>query len=551
MRRRRRIRWAHCLLLLRFLLSPRRPRAGGRRGLAGLDPRPERRPLDQAAFRAGRRLPRAVPLETQRVRRGGGADARQHLGARPRHDRRQEHGGQPHRLAHVVELPVQLRGACRIPGHHPRFDVRDVLVGGVHDPERGSHALVQREAIHRLPIARHRRRRRGSERAGRAGRGHQPPLPVAVGHRDDARDEIAEVVREVDVVAILEPLPGEVAVLTVGNLLGQVQPQRIRSQALDRLQRIHGRAERLAHLLALPVDPAVSEHLPRQRDAGAHQHRGPDDAVEAGDVLADHVQVGRPPGVEQRVVGAVADARDVVDQRVHPDVDHAAGIGRNRYAPRLPGPAHGDVLEAGLEQPQDLVAADLRLERLRVRRVALEQGLAILRQAEEVVLLAYPLRRALVHRAGAVDEVLLLLERLARDAVPPFVEPLVDVARLDQARDERRHAAPVAIFRSPDEVVEGNVQPPPDVPERGLHPVAEGQRREPLLARALVHVLRVLVVSHQEPRIEAGEPLVARDDVGGHLLVRRAQVRPAVHVVDGGGEVEAGHASDPDTPSLR
>ena len=63
----------------------------------------------------------------------------------------------------------------------------------------------------------------------------------------------------------------------------------------------------------------------------------------------------------------------------------------------------------------------------------------------------------------------------------------------------------------------------------------------PSSARLLEHVLRVLVVAHQEARVEAAEPLVAGDDVGADLLVGRAQVRPAVHVVDGGGEEEAAH----------
>ena len=94
------------------------------------------------------------------------------------------------------------------------------------------------------------------------------------------------------------------------------------------------------------------------------------------------------------VVGAVADRGGVVDQRVEPDVDDAARVERQRNAPRLSGAADRDVLEAGLEQAQDLVAADLRLEELRVRGEVLEQRLLIRREPEEVVLLPDPLRLA-------------------------------------------------------------------------------------------------------------------------------------------------------------
>ena len=85
-----------------------------------------------------------------------------------------------------------------------------------------------------------------------------------------------------------------------------------------------------------------------------------------------------------------------------------------------------------------------------------------------------------------------------------------------------------------DEVVERDVEPLPDVAEHPLHLVAVGQRiLALLLARRAEHVLRVLVVPHQETGVVAGQPLVARDDVGGDLLVGRAEVRTAVDEVDG------------------
>ena len=120
----------------------------------------------------------------------------------------------------------------------------------------------------------------------------------------------------------------------------------------------------------------------------------------------------------------------------------------------------------------------------------------------------------------AVVEVLFLLERLARDAVPALVDPVVDVARLRDARHERRDAGPVALLGGPYEVVERDIEPRPDVAERGLHPVAERDGVFVELARALKDILRVLIVPHQETGVDPTEPLVARDDVGRDLLVR-------------------------------
>ena len=163
-----------------------------------------------------------------------------------------------------------------------------------------------------------------------------------------------------------------------------------------------------------------------------------------------------------------------------------------------------------------------------------QQPVLILRQAEEEVLLAYPVRFRAVDRTGPLDEVLLLLERLTRDAVPPFVEPLVDIAGCTDAADEFLHACPVPRLGRPDEVVEGEVETPPDVEELSRHPIAIGQRLFAQFLRLAEDVLRVFVVPHHEVHVEAGQPLVTRDHVGGNLLVRRPEVRAAVDVVDGG-----------------
>ncbi len=117
----------------------------------------------------------------------------------------------------------------------------------------------------------------------------------------------------------------------------------------------------------------------------------------------------------------------------------------------------------------------------------------------------------------------------------------VDVAGSGHAADELLHAGPVPRLGRPDEIVERQVQPLPDLEELLRHTVAVRARILAVLARLLVDVLRVLVVAHHEMGLEPGEPLVARDDVGGDLLVRRPEVRTAVHVIDGGSQIKTRH----------
>src|SRR2546430_13016387 len=97
---------------------------------------------------------------------------------------------------------------------------------------------------------------------------------------------------------------------------------------------------------------------------------------------------------------------------------------------------------------------------------------------------------------------------------------------------ERCHADLVAPFRRANEVVERHVEALPRPTELLLHPIAIRQRIEMLLGGFLEYVLGVLVVAHQEARLDAAEPLIAGNDVSRDFLVRRSEMRTAVDVVD-------------------
>ena len=54
--------------------------------------------------------------------------------------------------------------------------------------------------------------------------GRNAPRAIFLYHHGDATHQIAEVVREVGVVAFLETLPGKVAVLPEGDLFHEIEP---------------------------------------------------------------------------------------------------------------------------------------------------------------------------------------------------------------------------------------------------------------------------------------------------------------------------------------
>ncbi len=285
-------------------------------------------------------------------------------------------------------------------------------------------------------------------------------------------------------------------------------------------------------------EEAVAEDGARDLEAGRHQQRRPDHRVEPRDVLADHVEVARPHPVEEGLVGAEARRRDVVQQRVHPHVDHVVGVPGHRDAPVRARAADRQVLEAPLHEGDDLVAADLGQDELRPLLVEPQQRLLVRGEGEEVVVLLQALDRDAVDRAVPVHQLALGLELLAGRAVRALVGPQEDLPPVVEALDEQLDPLGVPGLGRPDEVVVGDEEPLPDLPPLRHHPVGPLLRRDAELGRRLRHVVAVLVGAGQEVDVLAAHPAVPRDQVARDDLVRGADVRLGVDVRDRRGDVE-------------
>ena len=129
------------------------------------------------------------------------------------------------------------------------------------------------------------------------GAGSVPPRFL----RDDrqrALRQVAEIVGEVGIDARHDGVVAVIAVLAERHLAQQEIAQRIDPVGVGKGEGIDDVADRLRHLLAAVEQEAVAEDVARHVDAGRHQEGRPIDRVEAHDVLADHVQVGRPVAPE-------------------------------------------------------------------------------------------------------------------------------------------------------------------------------------------------------------------------------------------------------------
>ena len=229
----------------------------------------------------------------------------------------------------------------------------------------------------------------------------------------------------------------------------------------------------LRHLLVVDEQPAADGVAPGQVDAGRHQHRRPVDAVEADDVLADDVHVDRPPAFELRLVGGEADGAEVVGERVEPHVGDVLGVPRERHAPLDAGAAHREVAQAGADDAERLVAAELGHDRAGVGVVPRQQPVAEAGEAEEVVLLLELVDGRLVDRAQAAGQQLVVgVVRLAAHAVLAAVVVELDVAGVVAALQQLGDRGVVARLGGADEVVVGDVEPRHAAAKRGAIPSA-------------------------------------------------------------------------------
>ncbi len=136
-----------------------------------------------------------------------------------------------------------------------------------------------------------------------------------------------------------------------------------------------------------------------------------------------------------------------------------------------------------------------------------------------------------------------LLELLTPDAVEPLVFAGEDVVRVALANpvDERGHRGAVARLGGADPVVVRAAELAPRVREPRRDAIHPGLRGQAVLLGRLRDLLPVLVHAHDVMDRVARQPAIAGDAVRADLLEGMPQVRLAVRIIDGGGEVKLSH----------
>ena len=366
-------------------------------------------------------------------------------------------------------------------------------------------------------------------------------IAVLGDHRQGALRQIAQIVGQIGVDAGDEGLVGIIAVLAEGHLAQEEVAHLIDAVMVDDGEGIDDVADGLRHLLAPVEQKAVAIDAARQLHARRHQEGRPVDGVKADDVLADDVHIRRPVFHPGRVLVREAAGGEIVGQGVHPDIHDMARRVRHRHAPVEGGARDGEILQAGLDEGDHLVAPLPWADELRMGLVMGQQLVLISREAEEIALLLHPLHL----RAGGGEfpavpfgQLVLAEIGLVAHRIPAGILVQIDVAIGRHAPPELLDGFLVALLGGADEVIVGAVERPDHGLKFRRHFIDELFGRLALFLGRLDDLLAVFVHPGEEHNVITVQPLEAGQRVGGQGLVGVADVRRAIGIGNGGGDIE-------------
>ena len=237
----------------------------------------------------------------------------------------------------------------------------------------------------------------------------------------------------------------------------------------------------------------------------------------------------------------VAQAREVVEQGVEPDVGDVAVVEGQGDAPihAALGPGDAQVLQGLLEKSQHLVLVAFRADPVGVGLDVVDEPVLVFAHAEEVVFFLEEGGDRFVVRAAAVHQVPLQVKALAAEAIEPAVLPEVNVPGVVHPLQDLLHHAHVGRVGGADVVVVADIQAVPGPAEAGADLVHEVLDRQAHGGGGFQDLVAVFVGAGLEAHLLPQEAVAAGQGISHHRGVGVADVGLGVDVIDGRGEVDS------------
>ena len=247
------------------------------------------------------------------------------------------------------------------------------------------------------------------------------------------------------------------------------------------------------------------------------------------------MQIGRPQFREifRGIVHVVADARDIIRQRVHPHVHHVPFIEVHGNPPLERRARYAQILQAFFQEVvHHLVLAGSGADEIGVRFDVFRQSVGIFAHFKEVRFFLFALYFSAAIGALAVYQLAFREKRFARRAVPALIAALINIALLVKFTENFRHYFFVLLVRSADKFVIAHAHAVPDTADFGGNLVHVPLRRNARGGGFFLYLLPVLVRARLQKHFITLFAFEPGDRVRQNRLVRVADMRLARSVGD-------------------
>ena len=263
--------------------------------------------------------------------------------------------------------------------------------------------------------------------------------------------------------------------------------------------------------------------------------------METDNIFSDQMQIRRPQlfilfrAVSVRVV---SDARDVIAQRIQPDIDHMLVVKVNGNSPFEGRPGHTQILKPGQQKIiHHLVFAGCGLNKFRVLVNMLNQPVRILAHTEKVRLFFGRLHFSAAIGTFSVHQLTLRPEGFAGRTIHPLIRSLIDIALVIKAFENLLHLLFMRFVRGADKFVIGDIQHITHSLNYPGNLIHEFFGRNAGLLGLQLNLLAMLIRSRLEKDVVALLSLKPGDAVRQHNLIVIADMRLAGRIGNGRGQI--------------
>ena len=250
------------------------------------------------------------------------------------------------------------------------------------------------------------------------------------------------------------------------------------------------------------------------------------------------MHITRPEALKKRLIVERAHARDVVRQRVDPDIEHVLGIVRPFDTPIKSGATDREVSKPRRDKRSHFVSPSIGLNAMRVRIVPLQKRLLILAEPEEIALLLNPFHLGARRLHMTVFDFGLVKKRFIGGGVPSRIRIEIDIAVGFHTIDDFGHNFGVIRIRRADKPVVGQLEFLKEPLETCRVLVREFFWRNPQFFRRTLNLETMLISAGQKENVCTSLPIMTRHRIRQNRGVGVTDMGLAVDVVNRGRDVE-------------